>query len=149
MLRSIARGAERIKSLAQSLLAFSRPAQEEPVPLAVERRHRAQPRAVPLPDPQGRASRSQKQLAAGAAPIMGVSNQLEIALINLVVNAVHAMEGGGTLMVASGARGGDVEIVVADTGHGIPEEIQLHDLRALLYNQAGRARAPASASRRC
>ena len=35
MLASIAVGAERITSLAQSLLAFSRPAQEEPVAIAV------------------------------------------------------------------------------------------------------------------
>ena len=34
MLGSVARGAERIKGLAQSLLAFSRPAQEELVPLS-------------------------------------------------------------------------------------------------------------------
>ena len=53
----------------------------------------------------------------------GVSNQLEIALINLVVNAVHAMDGGGTLAVASTAREENVEIVVSDTGHGIPAEI--------------------------
>jgi two-component system, NtrC family, sensor kinase len=65
----------------------------------------------------------QKQLAPGLPAVSGVSNQLEIALINLVVNAVHAMEGGGTLVVASSAQGEDVEIAVSDTGHGIPAEI--------------------------
>ncbi len=53
-----------------------------------------------------------------------MSNQLEIALINLIVNAVQAMEGGGTLDIASAAQGDDVEIVVSDSGHGIPDAIQ-------------------------
>ena len=53
-----------------------------------------------------------------------MSNQLEIALINLIVNAVQAMDGGGTLESRSAARGDDVEIAVSDTGHGIPEGIQ-------------------------
>jgi signal transduction histidine kinase len=65
-----------------------------------------------------------KALADGLPPIRGVSNQLEIALINLIVNAVQAMEGGGTLDISSSAQGDDVEIRVTDTGLGIPEGIQ-------------------------
>jgi signal transduction histidine kinase len=122
MLRSMARGADRLKVLAQSLLAFSRPAQEVPVAVSV---NDVIDRSLELCHYQilrgGVAL--QRQLAAGIPAISGVSNQLEIALINLIVNAVDAMEGGGTLVVASAARGDDVEIVVSDTGHGIPEEI--------------------------
>lgn len=122
MLRSMARGADRLKGLAQSLLAFSRPAREVPVTLSV---NDVIDRSLELCHYQilrgGVAL--QKQLAADVPTVSGVSNQLEIALINLVVNAIHAMEGGGTLMVASAARGDDVEIVVSDTGHGIPEAI--------------------------
>jgi two-component system NtrC family sensor kinase len=49
-----------------------------------------------------------------------------MALINLVVNAVQAMEGtpGGLLGVTSALRDGRVEIAVADTGPGIPEAVQ-------------------------
>jgi hypothetical protein len=65
-----------------------------------------------------------KELSASLPRVRGVSNQLETALINLVVNAVHAMEGGGTLQVATASRDGHVEIAVADTGQGIPVEIQ-------------------------
>ena len=65
-----------------------------------------------------------KELAADLPKILGVSNQLEMALINLVINAIHAMEGGGQLRVCSTLQGDQVEIAVADTGPGIPEAIQ-------------------------
>ncbi len=57
--------------------------------------------------------------------MLGVSNQLETALINLVVNAVHAMgEKGGVLRVASRRRGDEVEVAVSDEGPGIPERVR-------------------------
>ncbi len=123
MLDSIARGAERIKSLAQSLLAFSRPSQEELTPLVA---NDVIERSLELCHYQilKGGVRLEKNLDTALPKIMGVSNQLEMALINLVVNAIQAMNGGGTLRVASGTNGDDVEITVTDTGPGIPEEIR-------------------------
>jgi signal transduction histidine kinase len=67
----------------------------------------------------------QKQLEPTLPRVMGVSNQLEMALINLTVNAIHAMEGtGGRLTVSSSAKAGNVEIAVSDQGSGIPAHIQ-------------------------
>jgi signal transduction histidine kinase len=125
MLGSIARGSERIKSLSQSLLAFSRPAQEdlEPLPAndVIERglelcHYQIVKSGVSL----------EKRLDPGNPRVMGVSNQLEMALINLAVNAIHAMsdKGGGRLTVSSARRGDEVEIAVSDTGPGIPEHIR-------------------------
>ncbi|HEV7501042.1 MAG TPA: ATP-binding protein, partial [Vicinamibacteria bacterium] len=124
MLASIARGAERITTLAQSLLAFSRPAQEEPVAVAL---NDVVERSLELCHYQivkgGVVLR--KDLAAALPSVRGVPDQLEMALINLVVNAVHAMEGGGgSLQVTTVARDGQVEVAVADTGKGIPLEAQ-------------------------
>jgi signal transduction histidine kinase len=66
-----------------------------------------------------------KELAPDLPRVLGVSNQLEMALINLVINAVHAMaEQGGTLTVSSSRRGGEVEITVSDEGAGVPESIR-------------------------
>jgi signal transduction histidine kinase len=123
MLSSIAVGAERITGLAQRLLAFSRPAEEEPVALAV---NDVIERSLELCHYQILKGGVQlrKELAAALPPVRGVANQLETALINLVVNAVHAMEGGGTLQLTTAARDGQVEIAVADSGQGIPVEIQ-------------------------
>jgi signal transduction histidine kinase len=123
MLASVGRGAERIKGLAQSLLAFSRPSQEELLPLSA---NDVIERSLELCHYQILKSgvELKKRLEADLPAVKGVSNQLEMALINLVVNALHAMESGGRLTVSSTAREGSVEIAVADTGPGIPEAIQ-------------------------
>ncbi len=42
--------------------------------------------------------------------------------VNLITNAIHAMEGNGTLTLSTRDRDGFVEIVIADTGCGIPLE---------------------------
>lgn len=123
MLRSIARGAERLKSLAQSLLAFSRPSHEELLPLLA---NEVVERSLELCHYQVMKGgvKLVRELAPELPRIRGVSNQLEMALINLVVNAIQAMNGGGTLRVATALKNGQVEIAVSDTGAGIPEAIQ-------------------------
>ena len=123
MLRSVGRGAERLKSLAQSLLGFSRPSREDLVPLSA---NEVVERSLELCHYQIMKGgvRLEKQLSADLPRVLGVSNQLEMALINLVVNAIHAMEPGGVLKVATANKGSQVEISVSDTGHGIPEEVQ-------------------------
>jgi signal transduction histidine kinase len=124
MLNSVAKGAERIKGLAQSLLAFSRPSQEALVPVSP---NEVIARSLELCHYQILKGGVQlrKELAPELPKVMGVSNQLEMAFINLVVNAIHAVDGrGGVLTVGSAQRGDDVEIAVSDNGPGIPESIQ-------------------------
>jgi signal transduction histidine kinase len=123
MLGSVARGADRIKGLAQSLLAFSRPGQEVPLPLNA---NDVIERSLELCHYQIMKSGVQleKALDPRLPTVRGVSNQLEMALINLVVNALQAMDKGGRLRVASSAAADGVEITVSDTGNGIPEAIQ-------------------------
>jgi len=128
MLISIARGSERIKSLSQSLLAFSRPAHEDLVPLSA---NGVIERGLELCHYQivKGGVQLEKRLDPGDPKVLGVSNQLEMALINLAVNAIHAMDGQsvGQLLVTSTKRGDEVEITVSDTGPGIPERIR-HNL---------------------
>jgi len=123
MMRAIGRGADRIKGLAQSLLAFSRPSNEELLPVAP---NEVIQRSLELCHYQilKGGVRLEQDLAPGLPGILGVSNQIEMTLINLVVNAIQAMERGGLLRVASRLRGDDVEILVTDTGPGIPEDVQ-------------------------
>jgi signal transduction histidine kinase len=66
-------------------------------------------------------------------PIIYSSYQtLKRAITNLVQNAVQAMSDGGNLTVLASIQSDNVEIVVEDTGKGIPEEAQ-HNLFKPLY----------------
>ena len=80
----------------------------------------------------------QAEVEAGTRPISVDIGELELALINLVVNARHAMPQGGSLVIhaanADAATGGDagigadagrpmVTIAVTDTGVGIPPDL--------------------------
>ncbi len=49
-------------------------------------------------------------------------NQLSQVIVNIVLNAVDAMPGGGTLTIRSRVRHGNIVIEFEDTGVGIPKE---------------------------
>jgi signal transduction histidine kinase len=66
------------------------------------------------------------ELEPNLPPAIGDVNQLELAILNLSINARDAMPGGGTLTIAT-AIGADepnsVTIAVSDTGCGMPPEV--------------------------
>ncbi|WP_413933354.1 PAS domain S-box protein [Nitrospira sp. BLG_1] len=74
-----------------------------------------------------RLTRSQIQLElmlADPCPmVLADADQMSQVMINLVMNAVHAMPNGGTLRVALAPEPQMVRLTVADTGHGIPREV--------------------------
>jgi signal transduction histidine kinase len=47
------------------------------------------------------------------------SDQIHQVLLNLLLNAVQAMEGAGTVVVEIGSRDGYASVIVSDTGRGI------------------------------
>ncbi len=51
-------------------------------------------------------------------------NQLSQVLMNIIINASHAMPGGGRITITTGSNseGGCVFVAIADTGCGIPKE---------------------------
>jgi two-component system chemotaxis response regulator CheY len=51
-------------------------------------------------------------------------DRLTRALLNFAANALDAMPSGGTLTFAARREGSRVELIVSDTGVGIPEELQ-------------------------
>jgi two-component system NtrC family sensor kinase len=46
------------------------------------------------------------------------------SVMNLLVNAIDAMDGEGEIRISAGAVGGEYVVRVVDTGHGIPEELR-------------------------
>ena len=62
-------------------------------------------------------------IAADLPPIRADVTQLEMALLNLVTNALDAMPNGGTLSITATTLPEGVRLEVADTGEGIPAKI--------------------------
>jgi two-component system sensor histidine kinase HydH len=58
----------------------------------------------------------------GVIRIRGDRSQLEQAVLNLVLNAQEAMDGGGTLALGAMKRGDEVFLVVEDSGKGMKKE---------------------------
>ena len=124
-IKSILDAGSRASSLTRQLLAFSRrsilevrtvvPALEAPKWRDLMRRSVREDVRVDA------------EIPAGIWPILCDPNSLEVALINLAVNARDAMPGGGTLTLSArnvSAPAKDfVEIDVADTGCGIGADV--------------------------
>lgn len=120
-LETIIAQVERITKIMNQLLAFARrrPAERQPMDLrkTVEdcldviqervRRHRIVVEA---------------DLPEGLPPVLADADQMSQVLLNLVLNAIHAMPEGGTLRLALAREGETVTVRVTDTGHGIPEQ---------------------------
>lgn len=58
--------------------------------------------------------------------VRGNANQLQQVLVNMMLNAVQAMETGGLLTVDIREKGREALLAVTDTGCGIPEKVLAH-----------------------
>jgi two-component system NtrC family sensor kinase len=63
-----------------------------------------------------------RQEAPGLPLVVADFNQLVQVFINLMVNAVQAMDAGGQLTIRTGTENDWVKVSVSDTGRGIPPE---------------------------
>jgi signal transduction histidine kinase len=130
LLDNAIQGAERGASLTQRLLAFARRQELKPEPIdlgaLVDGMNDLLERAI------GPRVRMVKGIPADLPPIIVDANQLELALLNLVVNARDAMPQGGSLTLSATAAevpenaavgvlspGRYVELRLTDTGHGM------------------------------
>ena len=68
------------------------------------------------------------QLDKNLPQIMAIPNRLQQVFLNLMTNACHAMQKGGTLKISTGQepKENKIWIHVQDTGVGIPKEIHEH-----------------------
>jgi CheY-like chemotaxis protein/two-component sensor histidine kinase len=131
LIAGAAQSAERAKILVQRLLAFAR---RQPLqPVAVDIARLVAGLAGLIASTTGPQIRLEVDIADDLPPARADPNQLEMALLNLVVNARDAMPGGGTLRISASAEtiahgteanlapGDYIRLAVADTGIGMDE----------------------------
>ena len=121
-LNNIAVNVKRILDISRRLVTFSRVGDEPRARFAVDEaveealyvvRHEGLMQQVEL----------QRQADAGAV-VFGSIGQAREIFLNLLVNAVQAMDGRGTLQLATCRVGDKVEVTIADSGPGVPEALR-------------------------
>jgi CheY-like chemotaxis protein len=130
------RAAERASGLTQQLLAFARRQPLRPKPVDINRLLTGWTELIRRMLPENIHIRRIDGDGAGIAEVD--ANQLESALLNLIVNARDAMAGGGTLTIETGTvtlteedtrflpdlpAGNYVLIFISDTGAGMTQEV--------------------------
>ncbi len=121
-LRRIGASAQRILRFSRDLVQYARPSGRdlEPVDLSSVVRQ-----SVSICDHL--VERGGIELVVKVDPelpiVQAISGQLEQVLINLITNAVHAVENGGKVVVRAEVEGpAYVLLEVADSGQGVPEQ---------------------------
>jgi PAS domain S-box-containing protein len=64
------------------------------------------------------------ELAANLPPIMADAQHMKQVMVNLVVNAIHAMPDGGALTIQTQSFRNDVYLLVSDTGVGMTRDVR-------------------------
>ena len=120
-LREIASQVQRCKEIVHKLLDLAR--EMEPVIQCVDVNELISSLAtVVQSQARDRSIRITKTLQADLPLIYTDPPLLRQVVLNLIVNAVHAVEHDGYINVATERRGDEVEITVEDSGCGIPKE---------------------------
>jgi len=74
------------------------------------------------PEIERRSAVVTERLAEGLPPVRMDRRQLKFAVLGIVSNALEAVDPGGRLRVKTRMNGGGAEVIVSDTGVGIPRE---------------------------
>jgi two-component system, NtrC family, sensor kinase len=130
-------GIEQVREIVQALKEFSHPGDEQES--EVDLNHIARSAAAITRGTWRHHAELQLQLDPELRSTAGHPRDLARALINLIVNAVHAIDersaeqrsaAVGRIVVATANREGCIEVRVEDNGAGIPDEIRPRVLEA-------------------
>jgi signal transduction histidine kinase len=114
----------RINKLATNLLCFARPLAAEPLPNDV---NKVVQETISLlgKEAMEQGIRLTNRLAEEMPPLICDHNQVKQVLINLVINAFAAIDGGGEVVIITRIFQDRVAITVSDSGSGIrPEDLK-------------------------
>ena len=121
-LQTIVAQVERITRVMNQLLSFARRKPPKPGPLQLQDVVESC-----LEMFQERLSNHRVQVDMEVDPglpnVQADSDQMSQVIINLIMNALHAMPDGGRLRLALAPNKDAVRLTVADTGHGIPPHV--------------------------
>jgi len=114
---------DRLNNVITSLLAFARPPQLQPRPVAV---HELFERALLLARDELAAKQVRvRREEPGDLPVLRVDGDLiSQVLVGLLTNAAEAVPAGGEVALHARAAAGVVEIDVVDSGPGVPPELR-------------------------
>ncbi|HET9207044.1 MAG TPA: ATP-binding protein [Burkholderiaceae bacterium] len=122
LVASAMRAAKRAGELTGKLLAFSR--RQVLQPARIDVRVMLHSLADMLKRTLDQRVRISVDVADGCPPVLADPSQLESALLNIAINARDAMPEGGTLAFSVQFRDGTVDVAVADSGAGMPDEVR-------------------------
>jgi signal transduction histidine kinase len=123
-------GIDQVRAIVQALKEFSHPGEDEPVLVDINRLVNM---ATTVTRNAWRyVAELNLELAEDLQPVRGYPQELGQVLINLIVNAAHALEERaetnerhpGTITIRTRSCGDHVEIDVADDGTGIPDAVR-------------------------
>ena len=111
----------RLSDMLRKMLSFSKPDQEERQPVDINSvideillLHEKQLRELDI--------KIASQFTEELGLVNASKNQLRQVFLNMVANARDAMPGGGTLTVTTSGDAEKINVIIADTGMGIPEK---------------------------
>jgi PAS domain S-box-containing protein len=124
-LRVIQRHAQRVARITQGLLSFARSSSGQPGRVDLNRVVEETLLLVEKMIATGGVV-IRRALAPDLPPVWGDANALQQVVMNLLTNARDAVKGGGEISIETSATpeaSGRVQLVVHDTGRGIPPEV--------------------------
>lgn len=111
----------RLNAIVEQFLSLARPLPLKPERLEVPDLL-GELAALVEADARAAGVRTVVEAPADLPPVIADRDHLKQVLLNLVLNAIQAMPGGGTLRLDAAATREALTLAVADTGHGIPPE---------------------------
>lgn len=133
--REVIRQVDRLNRTVEDMLLFARPRAIQPVPTDV---HEILERTlgVLLEDPKTREIEVERRYAKSLAELEVDPQQIEQVLINILLNAIQAMDYRGKLTVTTRTNGVHAQVAIRDTGPGIPDDVRDQIFRPFFTTRA-------------
>lgn len=110
---------DRLERVVSGLLEYTRPREPRRVALDVEESLRSVLNLM-SDDPRADGVDISLKVEPDLAQVQADPDQIRQVLVNLVVNALDALDGRGVLTISASNMGGGVEVEVLDSGPGLP-----------------------------